>query len=117
MKFFKTALTLTVLALINCSLSPLAEAQTKLDPVLVRYYVEKQTDILTNNLYMTWKLKGDKFDEKAESKLECEILAAIIAERELPTNNNWIPEQTEAMRIVYKKFCEPFLETGEFQDL
>ncbi len=93
-----------------------AEAQAKLDPVLVQFYVERQTEILTNNLYMTAKLRGKDFDEKAESKMECLILAAIIQERELATNNNFIPEQTEAMRIVFEKFCAPFLETGEFQD-
>jgi hypothetical protein len=93
-----------------------AEAQTKLDPRLVKFYVDRQTNILTNNLSKTLDLRGDKFDEKAESQLECLILKAIIEERALLTNNNFIPEQTEAMKIVFKKYCAPFLKTGEFQD-
>jgi len=116
MKLFKLSVSVLFSFLALVATQRKAEAQTKLDPILVQFYVEQQTRILTNNLYKTWKLRGDQFDEKAESKKECLILKAIIEERELPTNNNFIPEQTEAMRIVYKKYCEPFLETGEFQD-
>lgn len=116
MKLFKLSVSVLFSFLALVATQRKAEAQTKLNPILVQFYVEQQTKILTNNLYKTWELRGDQFDEKAESKLECLILKAIIEERELPTNNNFIPEQTEAMRIVFKKYCEPFLETGEFQD-
>lgn len=116
MKLFESSLIILFSFLALTTTPKKAEAQAKLNPVLVQFYVERQTEILTNNLYMTWKLRGKDFDEEAESRNECLTLAAIIKERELPTNNNFIPEQTEAMRIVFKKFCAPFLETGEFQD-
>lgn len=116
MKLFESSLIILFSFLALTTTPKKAEAQAKLDPVLVQYYVKLQTEILTNNLYMTWELRGKDFDEKAESKIECLILAAIIQERELATNNNFIPEQTEAMRLVFKEFCAPFLETGEFQD-
>jgi hypothetical protein len=117
---FMKLFTLSVTALFSClalvTMHQNAEAQVKLDPILVQFHVERQTQILSNNLYMTWKLRGEDFDERAESKVECLILKAIIQERELPTNNNFIPEQTEAMKIVFRRYCVPFLQTGEFQD-